>query len=99
MGYQVYTKAHNHRLVTFLKGKTSPETTWTRVGANAEMTAWEDLALKHCSYPLDVGQERFYTGQTLKYSALLHFGNDPVTENLPDWFTHYNRRQIVEAGT
>jgi hypothetical protein len=35
---------------------------------------------------------------TLKYSALLHFGNDPVTENLPDWFTHYNGRQIVEAG-
>lgn len=98
MGYEVYIKAHNHRVVTFLKRKTNPETLWTRVGANAEMTAWKGLSFKHGPYPLDVGLERFYTGQKLKHSALLHFGNDPVTENLPAWFRHYNGRQTIEAG-
>lgn len=98
MGYEVYTKAHNHQVVAFLKAKTGPETPWTHVGANAEMTAWEGLSFKHCPYPLDVGLERFYTGQKLKHSALLHFGNDPVTENLSEWFKHYNGRQTIEAG-
>jgi hypothetical protein len=98
MGYEVYTKAHNHRLVTFLKKRTNPSTIWERVGANAEMVAWKNVTLKHCPYPLDIGLERFYTGQTLKHSALLHFGADPVTQNLPDWFKHYNGRQIIEAG-
>ena len=69
-----------------------------RVGANAEMTAWKDLVLKRCPYPLNVGLERFYTGHKLKHSALLHFGADPVTENLPEWFQHYNGRQTIEAG-
>jgi len=98
MGYEVYTKAHNHQVVRFLKGQASPEMSWTRVGANAEMVAWADLALARCPYPLNVGLERFYTGQTLKHSALLHFGQDPVTENLPAWFKQYNGRQTIEAG-
>ena len=98
MGYEVYTKAHNHQMVAFLKGKTDLETPWTCVGANAEMTAWKEMTFKHCPYPLDVGLERFYTGQKLKHSALLHFGDDPVTENLPEWFKHYNGRQTIEAG-
>jgi hypothetical protein len=98
MGYEVYTKAHNHQVVTFLQDQTSPERLWTRVGANAEMVAWADLALARCPYPLNVGLERFYTGQTLKHSALLHFGQDPVTENLPAWFKQYNGRQTIEAG-
>lgn len=98
MGYEIYTKAHNHRLVMSLKNKTSSQTAWERVGANAEMVGWKGMALKHCPYPLDVGLERFYTGQTLKHSALLHFGEDPVTQNLPGWFQKYNGRQIIEAG-
>jgi hypothetical protein len=98
MGYEIYTKAHNHRLVMALKNKTSSQTAWERVGANAEMVGWKGMALKHCPYPLDVGLERFYTGQTLKHSALLHFGEDPVTQNLPGWFQKYNGRQIIEAG-
>jgi hypothetical protein len=98
MGYEVYTKAHNHQVVTCIKAKTGPQTLWTRVGANAEMMAWERLLFKHCPYPLDVGLERFYTGRKLKHSALLHFGNDPVTENLSEWFKHYNSRQTIEAG-
>jgi hypothetical protein len=98
MGYQIYTKAHNHHLVTSLRERTSPETNWERVGANAEMVAWKNLTLKHCPYPLDVGLERFHTGQTIKHSALLHFGSNPVTLSLPTWFKHYNGRQIIEAG-
>jgi len=98
MGYEVYTKAHNNQVVAFLQGKTAAGTTWTRVGANAEMTSWRDLSLKRCPYPLDVGLERFYTGHKLKHSGLLHFGDDPVTEDLPQWFEHYNGRQTIEAG-
>jgi len=98
MGYEVYTKAHNHRVATCLKEQTGPQTTWTRVGANAEMVAWEDLLLKSCPYPLDVGLERFYTGPKLKHSALLHFGADRVTDDLPTWFKEYNGRQTIEAG-
>lgn len=98
MGYEFYTKAHNHQIVASLKSEIGPETRWTRVGANAEMVAWVDRTLTRCPYPLDVGLERFYTGQTLKHSVLLHFGSDPVTENLPAWFKHYNGRQTIEAG-
>src|SRR6266699_2456873 len=41
---------------------------------------------------------RFYTGKTLKLSALLHFGAQPVTEQLPKWFQQYNGRQTTLAG-
>jgi len=98
MGYEVYTKAHNHQVVAFLQSEVAPQTPWTRVGANAEMVAWANQTLARCPYPLDVGLERFYTGQTLKHSALLHFGSDPVTKDLPGWFRHYNGRQTIEAG-
>lgn len=98
MGYEVYTKAHNHRLVTFLQGKTDAQTRWTRVGNNAEMVAWANLPLQNCPYPLDVALERFYTGKTCKHSVLLHFGTDLVTQDLPAWFQEYNGRQLIEAG-
>jgi hypothetical protein len=35
-----------------------------------------------------------HTGST----PLCHFGNDPVTQDLPAWFNHYNGRQTIEAG-
>jgi hypothetical protein len=99
MGYEVYTKAHNHRLVAFLQGKTDAQTScWTRVGSNAEMIACANLSLQNCPYPLDVALERFYTGETRKHSVLLHFGTDPVTQDLPAWFQEYNGRQLIEAG-
>jgi hypothetical protein len=68
------------------------------VGANAELVAWPRLQLKNCPYALDVALERFYTGKTLKHSALFHFGSEPVTEHLPEWFEQYNGRQTIEAG-
>jgi hypothetical protein len=98
LGYEVYTKPHNHRVVRYLRSQLTPQTEWTRVGDNAEMVAWSQMQLKRCPYPMNVALERFYTGKTLKYSALLHFGCDPVTQDLPTWFDHYNGRQIIEAG-
>lgn len=98
MGYEVYTKPYGHKVTQALRNKVSDTSAWTRVGANAEMVAWSKLTLKGCPYPLDVALERFYTGKTLKHSALCHFGSDPVTQDLPAWFDHYNGRQIIEAG-
>lgn len=98
MGYEVYVKLHNHKIVQMLKKAITPETTWTRVGNNAEMLAWPGMQLQNCPYPLDIALERFYTGQTQKHSALAHFGNTPVTTDLPAWFGKYNSRQTIEAG-
>jgi myosin heavy subunit len=98
MGYDLYTKPHSHKIVAYLKQQVDDITTWTRVGANAELVAWPRLQLKNCPYPLDVALERFYTGKTLKHSALFHFGSQPVTEDLPGWFEQYNGRQTIEAG-
>jgi hypothetical protein len=98
MGYEVYTKPHSHRVVTYLRQQVDDQTAWVRVGANAELVAWTGMQLKGCPYPLDVALERFYTGKTRKHSALFHFGEDPVTLNLLVWFAHYNGRQTIEAG-
>jgi hypothetical protein len=98
MGYEVYTKPHGNQALAFLKKQVNSQTAWTRVGANAELMAWPALQLKKCPYPLDVALERFYTGKTLKHSALFHFGADPVVEDLPAWFKKYNGRQTIEAG-
>lgn len=98
MGYEVYTKPHGGKLTPQLQREVQVGSVWTRVGANAEMVAWAQRPLKHCPYPLDVALERFYAGQQLKHSALLHYGDDPVTVDLPAWFQHYNGRQTIEAG-
>jgi hypothetical protein len=98
MGYEVYVKLHNHKIVQMLKAKVTNETAWVRVGNNAEMVAWNALQLQHCPYPLDIALERFYTGQTQKHSALAHFGATPVTSDLLTWFGKYNARQTIEAG-
>jgi hypothetical protein len=98
MGYEVYVKLHNHKIVQMLKARAATETTWERVGDNATMIAWSGLQLQHCPYPLDVALERFYTGKSQKHSALAHFGSTPVTIHLPAWFARYNARQTIEAG-
>ena len=98
MGYEVYVKLHNHKIVQMLQKKVTPETAWVRVGNNAEMVAWRALQLQHCPYPLDIALERFYTGQTQKHSALAHFGATPVMTDLLTWFGKYNARQTIEAG-
>jgi hypothetical protein len=98
MGYEVFVKLHNHKITQMLKTKVTEETTWTPVGDNAEMVAWKDFQPQNFPYALDVALERFYTGKTQKHSALAHFGDTPVTTNLPAWFGKYNARQTIEAG-
>lgn len=62
------------------------------------MVAWAAQQVSKCPYPLDVALERFYAGDTLRYSALIHYGQDAVTTDLPAWFHTYNGRQTIEAG-
>ena len=99
MGYELFTKLHNHKTVQALQKLVQPASTWTRVGKNAEMVAWSAHKLEHCAYPLSIGLERFHTGdKKIKHSALAYFGNASVTMDLPTWFGIYNGRQDIEAG-
>lgn len=98
MGYEVYTRPHNHQVRDSLLRRITDTTHWTRVGDNAEMVAWPSERLNDCPYPADFALERFYTGKTLRYGVLLHFGADAVTTDLPAWFAFYNGRQEIEAG-
>ncbi len=98
MGYEVYTKPYGAWLKARLKKRVDTETIWTQVGRNAEMTAWSDLEIPDFPYPLDVALEHFHTGETSRYGGLLHYGQDPVTDDLPGWFQTYNARQTIEAG-
>lgn len=98
MGYEVYTKPYSDWLTPRLKLETQAQSNWIRVGSNAEMIAWKQRTFADFPYPLDVGLERFYTGKTQHFGTLIHFGQDPVTTDLPTWFRHYNARQVIEAG-
>lgn len=98
MGYDVYTKANNPQVVAAMRRKVDGTTPWTEVGKNAEMTTWQKLSITNCPYPLDVGLERFYTGDKLRHAVLLHYGADQVTADPAAWFSFYNRRQTIEAG-
>ena len=98
MGYQVYTKPYSDWLIARFKRQVNAQTVWTQVGGNAKMVAWQSRQLKDFPYPLDIALQRFQTGDTQRYSALLHFGDAPVTSDLPGWFHFYNARQTIEAG-
>ena len=98
MGYEVYTKPYSHQVVQSVRQHLPADANWERVGANAEMMHPSVRKLPGCPYPLDIALERFHTGKTIKHSVLLHFGEDKVSQNLQDWFEHYNSRQTIEAG-
>lgn len=98
MGYEVYTKPYGTWLRERLKKRVTAETNWTPVGGNAKMTAWAASEIIGFPYPLDVALEHFQTGETSRYSGLLHYGQDPVADDLPGWFQTYNARQTIEAG-
>jgi len=98
MGYEVFTKPYSDWLTPRLRLEPHSHTKWTPVGGNAEMIAWKNRRFADFPYALDVGLERFYTGQTQRYGTLIHFGQDPVTTDLPAWFHRYNARQTIEAG-
>ena len=85
MGYQVYSKPYGRwDLTKELKKRADEQTEWTRVGKDAEMVAWPACAVKRVPYPLDLALERFHTDQTRRHSVLLHFGDEPVTDSLPE---------------
>jgi hypothetical protein len=98
MGYEVYTKPYSDWLTPRLKRWAGGRRDWTRVGKNAEMTAWKAATLHDFPYPLDVALERFWVGGSQKHATLVHFGGDPVTSSLSEWFERYNARQTIEAG-
>ena len=98
LGYQVETKSTSGKLTTALQKRCSDQTTWIRVGQNAEMTDWPDYRMKECPYPLRVGLERFHLGEQTKHNVLILYRDTPSQPGLPEWFQHYNSRQIIEAG-
>lgn len=98
MGYEVYCKVQNRNVLRSLLRQVRQETHWAIVGQDAAMVAWANRKLESFCYPLDVALERFSGEDRVKYSALLHFGPQPVTEDLPAWFHFYNGRQTIEAG-
>lgn len=98
MGYEVYIKPYSNWILSRLKSWAHEQGSWMPAGKNAEMVAWQALKLPDFPYPLDVALQRFHTGETQRHAALIHFGKDPVTTDLPGWFHHYNARQTIEAG-
>lgn len=98
MGYELYTKPFSHRVTERLKTKLTSQTAWQPVGGNAALTAWAAKTVGQYSYPLDVALARYQLGETVRHSALLHYGPDQVTADLSSWFQTYNGRQTIEAG-
>ena len=98
MGYQVYTKPYANWLSGVFAAMNDQKVGWQRVGDNAEMKARKSGSLNEFPYPLDIGYQRFWTGNGYRFTALLHFGDQPVTADLPAWFHDYNARQLIEAG-
>jgi len=98
MGYEVYSKPYGNWLSGLPVEKSTDPQIWQRVGANAEMKAWKEASLPDFPYPLDLGALRLWNGSGYRNSALLHFGKQEVTTDLPAWFHDYNARQIIEAG-
>lgn len=99
MGYEVVTKARSTGVRDRLIAATSPETEWQRVGGNASLTAWADTTADgYFTYPVNLALARYQTGKSVRYSVLVHYGDQDVTADLDGWFHHYNGRQTIEAG-
>ncbi len=99
MGYDVDTKARSTRVRDDLIAALTPDTVWQRVGGNASLTAWaKTTANGYFPYPVDLALARYQTGQTVRHSVLVHFGEDDATADLDGWFHRYNGRQTIEAG-
>lgn len=98
MGYEVYTKASDGRVIRAQRRQVTATTPWTRVGQNSEVIAWSGVHIAHCPYPLDAALERFHTGEKKRHAVLLHYGATAVREDLTGWFHFYNGRQDIEAG-
>ena len=82
MGYEVYSKPHGNWLTGRLEHWAKEQSSWERVGRNAEMVAWPAVTLTDFPYPLDLALERFHTGQQVRVGGLIHFGQDQVASHL-----------------
>ena len=98
MGYEIDTKALNAKTMQTLRSRVTTETTWQRVGDNAEMTAWANYTMHGCPYALQVGLERFQIGTSTKYATLIRVRAEAGLPDLATWFGEYNGRQLIEAG-
>jgi len=99
MGYEVYTKAFNHETLRVLFRQFETAEGWLPVGAGVEMLGCACQQPHNFCYPLDIGLERFTTSEGQpKKGAMLHFGTDPIAQEVQRWFDFYNGRQSIEAG-
>lgn len=108
IGYHIYTKAHNAQVANKLKSQVETSTRFSRVGKNAEMTAFGQQFLHKCPYPfgwreepdapLTMALQRFHTPDGLKHSTLIVYRDDGCKKTLSQWFHFYNSRQQIEAG-
>jgi hypothetical protein len=98
LGYEIYTKPYSAQVTERLRERVKEQTEWTKVGGNAEAVGIASLTVHGCPYPLDGALERFYTGESMRYGTLVHYGRDRVVDELASWFSEYNGRQTIEAG-
>jgi hypothetical protein len=99
MGYDIYTRGRFPVVRDALSAATTPETSWTQVGANATMTAWANTTVDgYFVYPMNAALLRYQTGDAVQRATLLHYGETKVAEDVDAWFHTYNGRQTIEAG-
>jgi hypothetical protein len=97
MGYVIVTKAHHSQTSDSLRRRLSTQTSWTRVGHNADAIAMGTYHPHDCLYPLQAMLLRYHLPGKSRYTTLLYYGETPPP-SLSDWFNLYNARQILEAG-
>jgi hypothetical protein len=97
MGYIVLTKAHHGSTAHSLRQQVEPQTTWTRVGGNAEAVFTGDYQHHDCPYPLQAMLVRYHLPEKIRYTTLFYYAETPPPP-LPVWFAQYNGRQTIEAG-
>ena len=99
MGYDLYTKSRSSTVRDALVQAISPASIVQRVGRNASLVAWPMTTVNdYFPYPLNVALASYQLGEKIRRSVLLHYGSDPVTSDLEQWFHFYNGRQSIEAG-
>jgi hypothetical protein len=97
MGYTVLTKAHSGNTADSLRRRLPTQTSWTRVGRNAEAVAMGDYYQNDCPYPLQAMLVRYHLPDETRYTTLFYYDEAPPPA-LPAWFAGYNGRQTIEAG-
>jgi hypothetical protein len=97
MGYTVLTKAHSGNTADSLRQRLPAQTSWTRVGRNAEAVAMGDYYQHDCPYPLQAMLVRYHLPDETRYTTLFYYDEAPPPA-LPAWFAGYNGRQTIEAG-